>query len=69
MLLKIDGKNDNPTQTLILALQARGSKMTKDEDFYLAFMDGNARPPYFNTNRKADELGYQESSKDPLWGS
>ena len=43
MLLKIDGKNDNPTQTLILALQARGSKMTKDEDFYLAFMDGNVR--------------------------
>jgi len=46
MLLKIDGKNDNPTQTLILALQARGSKMTKDEDFYLAFMDGNVCPPY-----------------------
>lgn len=43
MLLKIDGKNDNPTQTLILALQTRGSKMTKDEDFYLAFMDGNVR--------------------------
>jgi hypothetical protein len=40
MLLKITGKNDNPTQTLILALQARGSKMTKEEDFYLAFMDG-----------------------------
>jgi len=46
MLLKIDGKNDNPTQTLILALQSRGSKMTKDEDFYLAFMDGSVRPPY-----------------------
>jgi len=41
MLLKVDGKNDNPTQTLILALQARGSKMTKDEDFYLAFMNGD----------------------------
>lgn len=44
MLLKINGKNDNPTQTLILALQARGSKMTKDEDFYLAFMDGGVCP-------------------------
>jgi hypothetical protein len=51
MLLKIDGKNDNPTQTLILALQARGSKMTKDEDFYLAFMDGNVGPPYLTYNR------------------
>jgi hypothetical protein len=40
MLLKIDGKNENPTQTLIMALQARGSKMSKEEDFYLAFMDG-----------------------------
>jgi hypothetical protein len=40
MLLKIDGKNENPTQTLIMALQARGSKMSKEEDFYLAFIDG-----------------------------
>jgi hypothetical protein len=46
MLLKIEGgsntstnTNTNPTQTLIFALQARGSKMTKDEDFYLAFLD------------------------------
>jgi hypothetical protein len=69
MLLKIDGKNDNPTQTLILALQARGSKMTKDEDFYLAFMDGNVRPTHLSTTRKPDEVGYQESSKDPFWGS
>ena len=43
MLLKIDGKNENPTQTLILALQSRGSKMTKEEDFYMAFMDGDVR--------------------------
>jgi hypothetical protein len=47
MLLKIEGdgknNNDNPTQTLILALQARGSKMTKEEDFYMAFMDGDVR--------------------------
>lgn len=50
MLLKIEGNevhqnttqsnNSNPTQTLIFALQVRGSKMTKDEDFYLAFLDG-----------------------------
>lgn len=43
MLLKIEGKNENPTQTLIFALQARGSKMTKDEDFYLALLDQGVR--------------------------
>jgi hypothetical protein len=54
MLLKIEGdgknNNDNPTQTLILALQARGSKMTKEEDFYMAFMDGDVRLINFNPN-------------------
>lgn len=69
MLLKIDGKNDNPTQTLILALQARGSKLTKDEDFHLAFMDGNVRPLHLPYNQGADEVGYQESGQDPFWGS
>jgi hypothetical protein len=44
MLLKIEGKNENPTQTLIFALQARGSKMTKDEDFYLALLDHGVSP-------------------------
>ena len=39
MLLRIDGTNDNPTQRLILALQERGSSLSKEEDFYLSLID------------------------------
>jgi hypothetical protein len=63
MLLKIEGKNDNPTQTLILALQARGSKMTKEEDFYMAFMDGDVRLSLSATTSWDDTDVYQKIRK------
>ena len=45
MLLRIDGKNDNPTQRLILALQERGSSLSKEEDFYLSLIDQDGVSP------------------------
>lgn len=36
MLIQIDSPNPNPTQMLITALQARGLKLTKEEEFYLS---------------------------------
>lgn len=43
LLLKIDGPNSNPTQTLMGAIQKRTAKQTKDEEFYLAFLEGEVR--------------------------
>lgn len=40
MLLEIDGVNPNPTQVLINAIQQRGGTgLTKEEEFYLGFLD------------------------------
>ncbi|OWZ31004.1 hypothetical protein C347_03762 [Cryptococcus neoformans AD2-60a] len=40
MLLEIDGVNSNPTQVLINAIQQRGGTgLTKEEEFYLGFLD------------------------------
>lgn len=40
MLLEIDGANSNPTQVLINAIQQRGGTgLTKEEEFYLGFLD------------------------------
>jgi len=38
MLLKVDGVNPNPTQTLMAAINARnaGSLASKDEEFFLS---------------------------------
>ena len=40
MLLKIQGGNGNPAQTLMSAIQRRdpGVTMDKDEEFHLAFL-------------------------------
>lgn len=45
MLLKIQGQNGNPTQTLMSAIQRRdpGVKMNKDEEFYLGFLENDVR--------------------------
>jgi hypothetical protein len=41
MLLRIDGVNPNPTQTLMTALNKRnaGSLANKDEEFFLSLLD------------------------------
>ncbi|BEJ12563.1 hypothetical protein CspHIS471_0210230 [Cutaneotrichosporon sp. HIS471] len=49
LLLSFDGRNSNPTQCLIAALQARDGKgrsgITKDEEFYLAIMEPGSPTP------------------------
>lgn len=46
MLLEIDGANSNPTQVLINAIQQRGGTgLTKEEEFYLGFLDNGVRFP------------------------
>ncbi|GMK59233.1 hypothetical protein CspeluHIS016_0702480 [Cutaneotrichosporon spelunceum] len=49
LLISLDGRNRNPTQCLIAALQARDGKgrsgITKDEEFYLAIMEPGSPTP------------------------
>ncbi|WVW85578.1 hypothetical protein I302_107616 [Kwoniella bestiolae CBS 10118] len=43
MLLSFEGANSNPTQVLIAALQQRGGTgITKEEDFYLGFLENGS---------------------------
>lgn len=59
MLLEIDGANSNPTQVLINAIQQRGGTgLTKEEEFYLGFLDNGVRFPQNGKKKIASAFAY-----------